>query len=180
MRNIQFSQSSSKEELHQILNLQQKNLSTSVSKLEKEKEGFVTVKHDYEVLKKMHDREPHIIAKDKGNVVGYALSMVRDFKNDIEVLRPMFTKIDNLLNTNTSYVVMGQICIDKAYRRQGIFKGLYLKMKEELNNKYDILITEVAANNTRSLNAHYAIGFTDLLVYEADSITWHLIQWDWK
>ncbi len=180
MKNITYTTTSSINELQQILKLQQSNLPASISKTEKENEGFVTVQHDLEILKKMHQLEPHIIAKDHDNVIGYALSMVRSFKEHIDVLKPMFVKIDNLLNTDTSYIVMGQVCIDKEYRKQGVFRGLYRKMQEELNNKYDVLITEVAANNTRSLNAHYAIGFTDLLVYEADRVTWHLVQWHWK
>jgi len=167
-------------ELSQILTLQQKNLPTSISEKEKEKEGFVTVQHDFDILKKMNDQQPHIIAKEGENVIGYALSMVSAFKNDIEVLKPMFEKIDANLDPQKSYITMGQICIDKNYRKQGIFKGLYYKMQSELSSQFDLLITEVAANNARSLSAHYAIGFFDLLVYQSDQITWHLIQWDWR
>ncbi|MBP2831347.1 GNAT family N-acetyltransferase [Aquimarina sp. U1-2] len=180
MKNITYTITYSIDELKQILKLQQNNLPASISKIEKEKEGFVTVQHDLDTLRKMHHLEPHIIAKDGNNVIGYALSMVRSFKDDIDILKPMFVKIDNLLHTDTSYIVMGQVCIDKDFRKQGVFRGLYHKMQEELRNKYDVLITEVAADNTRSLNAHYAIGFTDLLVYEADGVMWHLLQWDWK
>ncbi len=178
--NLSYTVTSSIEELQQIIHLQQSNLPSSLSEEEKEAEGFVTVQHDLEILKKMHDYEPHIIVKDEGKLVGYALSMVSDFKTDIEVLKPMFEKIDTLLDGKTSYIVMGQICIDKAYRKQGVFRGLYYKMRDEFIYKYDLLITEVAANNTHSMQAHYAIGFSDLLVYEADGFTWHLIQWNWK
>ncbi|MCK8524229.1 GNAT family N-acetyltransferase [Aquimarina sp. D1M17] len=180
MKNIRYTTTSSKRELEQILQLQKNNLSSSISKEDKEKEGFVTVEHDLELLTKMHTKEPHIIAKDDDKVVGYALSMVREFKEDIEVLEPMFSKIDTQLRNLNTYIVMGQVCIDKNYRKQGIFRGLYNKMKDELNHKYDVLITEVAANNIRSLNAHYAIGFSDLLIYNDNGITWHLVQWDWK
>ncbi|MBQ0734007.1 GNAT family N-acetyltransferase [Aquimarina celericrescens] len=178
--NLSYTVTSSIEELQQIIHLQQSNLPSSICEEEKEAEGFVTVQHDLEILKKMHDYEPHIIVKDEGKIVGYALSMVSDFKTDIEVLKPMFEKIELLLDGQTSYLVMGQICIDKAYRKQGMFRGLYYKMRDEFMHKYDLLITEVAANNTRSMQAHYAIGFSDLLVYEADGFTWHLIQWNWK
>ena len=75
---------------------------------------------------------------------------------------------------------MGQVCIDKAYRGQGVFRGLYQKMKVELHKKYDLLITEVAANNPRSLRAHNAIGFKDLLIYQSGAIDWHLIYWNWE
>jgi len=180
MKKIKYSITTFIEELKQIIRLQGSNLSSSISQNEKEKEGFVTVQHDLDILTKMHERQPHIIAKYDDKVVGYALSMVKDFKNDIEVLKPMFVKIDTLLNKERSYIVMGQICIDKEYRKQGIFRGLYHKMRSELNNQYDFLITEVASSNNRSLQAHYAIGFKDILVYESDKTTWHLLQWDWR
>ncbi len=180
MKKIDYTITTTPNELEQIIQLQQNNLPASISKTEKEVEGFVTVNHDFEILKKMHDKQPHIIAKDGNKVVGYTLCMVKEFKEDIEVLQPMFVKIDTCLNNTISYLVMGQVCIDKAYRKQGIFKGLYYKMRETLNSRYDLLITEVAANNIRSLRAHYAVGFSDLLVYNSDGVTWHLIQWDWK
>ncbi|WP_109302247.1 GNAT family N-acetyltransferase [Aquimarina sp. AU474] len=178
---IEYTSVKHKNELLQILELQQKNLPINISKDEKHKEGFVTVKHDIDILSKMNDRQPHIIAKHNDKVVGYTLCMTSDFGNDIEILKPMFAKIEKHLNNSTSYIVMGQVCIDKAYRGKGIFRGLYQTMRNELGEKYDVLITEVAANNPRSLRAHYAIGFTDLLIYNTDDeITWHLIQWDWK
>ncbi len=180
MKDITYTITSSTKELQQILQLQKTNLPVSISKTEKEREGFVTVEHDLDILKKMHDRQPHIIAKHEDHVIGYALSMVKDFKDQIPVLQPMFLKIDEELQGKSSYLVMGQICIDKAYRKQGIFRGLYTKMRDELNTKYDLLITEVAASNARSLNAHYAIGFKDLMIYEDNTTKWHLIYWNWE
>ncbi|MDY8135078.1 GNAT family N-acetyltransferase [Aquimarina sp. 2201CG5-10] len=177
---LKFTIASSNNELEQIIQLQQKNLPVSISKSEKEKEGFVTVQHDFDILKRMNDQQPHIIAKDGEVVVGYTLCMTKDFGNEIPILRPMFDKINNFLDHSSTYITMGQVCIDKAYRKQGIFRGLYHHMREVLQNKYDVLITEVAANNTRSLNAHYAIGFKTLLTYSSDDIEWHIIHWNWE
>ncbi|MBQ4801703.1 GNAT family N-acetyltransferase [Aquimarina sp. MMG015] len=180
IQHLKYTTVTSHEELEQILLLQQKNLTTSISSEEKKKEGFVTVEHDFEILKKMNDQQPHIIAKDHGKVIGYALCMTSDFGNDIEVLKPMFKKIENSLDQPNKYIVMGQVCVDKEYRGQGIFRGLYQHMKTKLQNTYDLLITEVASDNIRSLNAHNAIGFKTLLIYEADQISWHIIYWNWE
>ncbi len=177
--NVTYTVTTSETELQQILKLQHSNLPVSISSIEKQKEGFVTVRHDLAILKKMNDKQPHIIAKDEDNVVGYALCMHKDFKHEIEILRPMFSKIEEHLDPSTSYITMGQICVDKAYRKQGIFRGLYHKMRDELKEQYDLLITEVAANNTRSLQAHYAVGFTTLITYQSDGVEWCLIRWNW-
>lgn len=175
-----FKRASTNEELKQILELQRANNAASISEKEKQNEGFVTVQHTFEILKAMNDKCAHIIATHNNRVVGYTLSMVKEFKNTIDVLKPMFQEIEKNINEDTSYITMGQVCIDKAVRKQGIFRGLYEFMKLELNKKYDVIITEVDAENTRSLNAHKAIGFETLKTYSSNNQNWELIIWYWK
>ncbi|RZS99566.1 GNAT family N-acetyltransferase [Aquimarina brevivitae] len=177
---ISYKKVTSTEELLQILALQQQNLPLVLSDDEKLKEGFVTVTHTMELLERMNAKEAHIIAKQGETVVGYALSMHPDFAKEIEVLKPMFTIITNQITSATSYLIMGQICIAKKYRSQGVFRNLYATMLKEFGEKYDMLITEVAAHNQRSLQAHYAIGFNDLVIYKSEDVTWHLIYLEKK
>ncbi|MFC5047958.1 GNAT family N-acetyltransferase [Aquimarina hainanensis] len=175
-----YSRTTTEEELYQILQLQKKNLATAISTKEKQKEGYVTVIHDFETLKKMHLSEPHIIAKHNDTVIGYALSMTIDFREKIPVLAPMFTELEKYISQQTSYIIMGQICIDKAYRKQGVFKNLYHTMRSFLKDHYELLITEVATNNIRSLAAHHSVGFSTLSTYSSGGKNWELITWDWK
>lgn len=168
------------EELYQILKLQQSNFSSSITNEEKIKEGFVTVQHDFDILKSMNQKCQHIIATNDNKVIAYALSMTKDFQEKIEVLKPMFVNIDKITDNQSSYLVMGQICIEKEFRKKGIFRGLYTFMKEELNQQYDSLITEIDHSNSRSINAHYAIGFKQLHSYIADNHDWEIVAWDWK
>ena len=175
---VQYKLTSSKEELAQIIDLQQKNLPQNISKKEQQIQGFVTVQHTLEVLEKMHNSHPHIIATSNNKVVGYALCMLQEFKNDVPVLIPMFKQINNVISSldyHINYMVMGQICIDKNFRRKGIFKGLYNFMTQNISKKYNAIITEVDANNTRSLNAHKAIGFDILTTYNSNNQNWELI-----
>ncbi|MBX2828433.1 MAG: GNAT family N-acetyltransferase [Flavobacteriaceae bacterium] len=165
-------------ELEQILILQKTNLPESLSPYEQQAEGFVTVHHDFDLLKRMNDACPHTIAKDGDKVVGYALSMHPKFGNEIEVLVPMFDEIEKAIagsQAYQNYVVMGQVCIDIAYRRQGIFRKLYQAMKEFLIPPYSCIITEVDHKNKRSMEAHLAIGFTRLHTYDFDGREWELI-----
>ncbi|WP_347923529.1 GNAT family N-acetyltransferase [Pontimicrobium sp. SW4] len=177
---VQYKRAETEEELHQILELQRNNILSKISDNEKQREGFVTVHHTFEVLKAMNDKCPHILAKKANKVIGYALCMLEEFKNDIEVLQPMFQQIDSCLKNNKSYIVMGQICIDKAFRKQGIFKGLYNYMKRELQTNFDLIVTEVDEENTRSLNAHYAVGFKLLHTYKSNQQDWALIYWNYS
>ena len=177
---IEYKRAKTDLELNQILELQRANIPSIISEDEKKKEGFVTVHHTLEILKAMNDKCAHIIAKHQDKVVGYALCMLKEFKEDIEVLKPMFNQIDNSLKSNQTYMTMGQVCVDKAYRKQGVFRGLYNYMKQQLQLEFDMVITEVDVKNTRSVNVHYAIGFEDLHFYNSNNQEWALIFWDWK
>ncbi|MCJ7465272.1 MAG: GNAT family N-acetyltransferase [Maribacter sp.] len=170
-----FRPTSTRRELEQILELQQKNLYINVSEEIKEKEGFVTVSHTYDILERMHRVFPHIVAKDGDKVVGYALCMHPIFADDIEVLRPMFAEITSTLPNHTPYMAMGQICIDADYRKKGIFRKLYETMKEMIQPQFSAIVTEVDVKNTRSLSAHYAVGFKDLKTYSSGGQDWKLI-----
>ncbi|MBT8273459.1 MAG: GNAT family N-acetyltransferase [Bacteroidia bacterium] len=177
MSAIIYKRAETAEELNQILNLQRINLPTEISNEEKQSEGFVTVHHDYDILKAMNDKCPHIIAKHSDKVIGYTLCMDRSFKNDIEVLKSMFGQIEKKIEKTISYIIMGQVCIDKAYRKQGIFRGLYQQMKSALKSQFDLIITQVDKSNIRSLNAHYAIGFKILYSYRSNEHDWEILFW---
>jgi len=172
---LQYCSAKSEEELRQILELQKDNLPVAITEQEKAKEGFVTVSHNLDLLLRMNRACPHSIVKDGDKVVGYALSMHPDFGDEIEVLKPMFAEINTVIPKDTAFVVMGQVCIAKAYRGQGIFRKLYDTMLREIRPTFKSIVTEVDATNLRSLNAHYAIGFKDLKVYESGGQKWHLM-----
>lgn len=172
---INYTKASSTNELEQIIALQKINLLENLSEEEKKEQGFVTVKHTLEILKVMNNACAHTIAKHKDKVVGFALSMTKDFAGEIEVLKPMFQEISKVV-TDENYLVMGQICIDKNYRKQGIFKGLYQFMKTDIcANKYNSIITEIDIKNERSLNAHQSVGFTLLKDFKADGKNWRIV-----
>lgn len=172
---IKFTRCCTKTELQQILDLQQKNHKQNINVDEKQKEGFVTVSHSLDLLTEMNAACPHIIAKDQDKVVGYALCMHPRFGNDIEVLKPMFKEINSVMPKAEPFMVMGQICIDREYRRQGIFRKLYETMKESIQPVFISIITEVDATNHRSLEAHCAVGFKELKTYHAGGQDWKLI-----
>ncbi|MDG2193434.1 MAG: GNAT family N-acetyltransferase [Polaribacter sp.] len=177
-KTIHYQRTKNDEELKEILVLQEKSSPQNISPLEKKEEGFVTVQHSLTLLKKMHDACPHIVAKHHEKVIGYALCMLPKFKKEVPVLIPMFHEIDNellLKKEPINYLVMGQICIDKTYRKQGVFRGLYHFMKQEVHNSFNAIITEVDVKNVRSSNAHKAIGFKELKTYTSNGQEWELI-----
>lgn len=175
---LRYKQAETTKELKQILALQQSNLPEKLSAREKEKEGFVTVRHRLELLQEMNAVCGHIIAIDGSRVVGYALCMHPSFSKDIPVLQPMFVQLSRLLPSDYKYMVMGQVCVAKGYRGRGIFRGLYDCMKAKMPLNFKAIITEVDATNLRSLHAHQAVGFITLDTYPSGGQDWHLLRLD--
>jgi ribosomal protein S18 acetylase RimI-like enzyme len=173
-------------ELEGILSLQKINLTERLTTDEVQSQGFVTVNHTYEQLKKLNDYEKHIIAKDGDKVIGYTLAMTQNSKSDIPILIPMFNLFNEVVYagkkiTDYTYIVVGQVCVAKEYRGQGIVDNCYAAYKKHYRTKYDFAITEIASTNVRSLNAHYRIGFKEIETYEdPDSTKWVIVLWDWK
>jgi hypothetical protein len=183
---IVFTTVSTADEVSEILDLQARNHPAVLTSETMAREGFVTVRHDASVLRRMNVVTPSVIAKAGSRVVGYALVMPREFAADVPILRPFFDRLDTLswngvpLGGNPRWFVMGQICIADGYRGIGIFDGLYRTMAETYGDRFDLTVTEVAARNPRSLRAHARVGFRPLHVY-SDATTgeeWHVIALD--
>jgi hypothetical protein len=172
------------DELNQILSLQSLNLFNAVSAEERKSNGFVTVKHNIELLTKMNNAARQIIAVDNGIVVGYALVMLKEFSEMIPVLTPMFEMFDTISYKNKKlssykFYVMGQICIDETHRGHGIFEKLYLKHKEVYANVFDICLTEISESNARSMRAHEKVGFKTVHSFKDKTDQWNIVLWDW-
>jgi hypothetical protein len=183
---IIYTTANSKNDLEGILHLQKINLARNLSQDEIRSQGFVTVDHTYDQLERLNGHEKHIIAKDGDKVIGYLLAMTKASKSDIPILLPLFDMFDRVSYNHKkisgyNYMVVGQVCIDKAYRGQGILDDCYASYKKHYSAKYDFAITEIASANPRSLNAHKRIGFKEINVYISPHKTeWSVVIWDWK
>jgi L-amino acid N-acyltransferase YncA len=183
---IVYTLAKSKEDFHGILHLQKKNFKTELASSEMLEEGFLSLTHELPELEMISGKYSHVIAKEKDQVIGYALVMLREFQDVVPVLVPMFeqlvnVKIDGKAVMGSPFFLMGQICIDKNSRGKGVFKGLYRMLKEMMSAEFKYVVTEVATRNTRSMNAHQATGFKSLLKYTSPEMEeWDLVYWDWR
>jgi hypothetical protein len=183
---ITYTTSKSDKELNGILELQKGNLPQSLTESEMNSQGFVTVSHSLEDLKKLNEYENHLIIKDGERVIGYLLAMTKRSRNDIPVLIPMFELFDSIsykvkLISTYNYLVVGQVCIDKDYRGLGLLDNAYAAYKAYFKDKYDFALTEISTNNARSINAHKRIGFFELHRFvETKNTEWSVVIWDWR
>jgi ribosomal protein S18 acetylase RimI-like enzyme len=182
---LQYVLASTDAELEQILQLQFANLPQNLDHQQIREQGFVTVKHSLPLLQRMNGAAGQVIAKHGNKVVGYALVMLKEFREMIPVLMPMFDMIGSLSLegkplSEERYYVMGQICVHQDYRGQGVFDGMYAKHRAAYSSMFDILITEVSSRNTRSMRAHERVGFKTIHTFQDDTDEWNIVLWDWR
>jgi GNAT superfamily N-acetyltransferase len=172
-------------DLEQILALQRDNLAPALSPDEARAQGFVTVQHNLDILERMHALAPSIVARDGERIAGYALAMPLETQSYLPILDSLFQLLGTLSwrgrrLPELSHYVMGQICVAKEYRGQGVFDALYQGHRAEYATRFDLLVTEIATRNTRSLRAHERVGFVPIH-YHADHVDdWVIVGWDWQ
>jgi hypothetical protein len=186
MSQLTYTTSKSATDLFGIIELQKNNLPTNLTKEEISSQGFVTVIHSLPQLEKMNSIEQHVICKAGDKVIAYLLAMTKECKNDLPILVPMFKMFYEIpygrkMLSGCNYIVVGQVCVDKPYRGLGVLDRCYQEYKYIFSKKYDCAITEIAATNLRSLNAHRRIGFNEIHRYKGpDNIEWSIVIWDWQ
>jgi GNAT superfamily N-acetyltransferase len=173
------------QELYQVLDLQRKNQKQLIAEEEKTSQGFITMIYTPELLQAMHDLAPSIIIKNENEVVAFALVFLKEGKHLYADLEAMYTHLDNLswkgkpINEYKTYV-MGQVCVAREYRGQGLFELLYEKHRELYQHEFDMVITEISTSNFRSLRAHAKVGFEVIATYRDHLDEWAVVVWDWS
>lgn len=182
---VQITRVTEPQELVGIQALQAENLRKHIDAAEAASQGFLMAEYSLEFLQSMHQAAPSIIAKDGNKVVGYALVATQAVRAEHELLADLFNTIDKTLFegktlAHASYVVVGQLCVSKNYRGQGLVQALYGHFRECLESEYDFCITDVAQANTRSLKAHKNTGYQVIDTLSYGGIGWDIVLWDWR
>src|SRR5689334_20491852 len=109
----------SEDDMLAVLALQQENLRRNVLINEQISEGFVTVEHQPDVLRRMNNAARTIIAKGPtSELIGYSLTMLPEFAPEVPELAPIFFWVKKLEYKGKplqdyAYYVMGQACVKK-------------------------------------------------------------------
>ena len=179
------------DELQGILVLQCANRPEALTAEERASQGFVTARHDVALLRDMNAFLPHIVARDPitNEVIGYALSLVPTFDIDrIPYLQGFKSQIasstcqSHSVATSRHYLIMGQVCVSKAWRGHGMFAALYRALRQLASsddNNYDCIVTAVSTQNPRSLRAHGKVGFVRIREFtDNHNHIWVVLLWD--
>ena len=163
-----------------IVELQIQNLPSTLTEDEAMTEGFVTLRHTAKLLEEMNTPYPHIISMDGDDLVGYTLVMLKEFNEVFPVMAPIIDIINELSYNNkplgdSKYFIMGQVCIAKKARSQGIFKKLYDRLEEQMMSDFDYMITVISYQNKRSLRAHEKVGFETIKIDTSKGRDWVIV-----
>jgi L-amino acid N-acyltransferase YncA len=167
-------------DLEAILALQRANLERNLARLD---DGHVTLEHTLETLRQMQRAEPSHVAVDGATLAGYALVLVPGLRAVFPDLEPMFALADRLEFRGrpiaaSRYYVMGQVCVAPPYRGTGVFDALYRAHAAALRGRFELVVTEVATRNLRSLRAHQRVGFERLATHRDATDEWAVVAWD--
>jgi ribosomal protein S18 acetylase RimI-like enzyme len=167
-------------EITELLALQRANLAINLDAETIESQGFVTFVYTPEVIEKMMQAAPQIVARADEQIIGYALTTTVEVGLDNELMRPLVELSQKLspLSKKPIYF-MGQVCVRAGYRGIGVFDALYQEHKEVFKYQYKAVVTEIASDNLRSLAAHRRVGFQTLHTGfdEVHNKEWQVVAW---
>lgn len=185
MDEIVYKTSLTKKELEGILKLQNENHYTNLSKEDMVSEGFLTCTHNIDLLTAFNNITPHIIAVSDNRVVAYLLAMTAMAEAEIPLLKPMFLEFEKVLINNKpisdyNYLIVGQVCVGKGFRGQGVLEKCYRLYETIYKDRFDFAVTEIAVSNSRSLKAHLKLGFKEIRRYfSPDGKEWSIVLLNW-
>jgi GNAT superfamily N-acetyltransferase len=180
---IVFEAASTEQHFEQILQLQKQNLFSEISEDQQAQQGFVFAEHSVPLLKRMAAHLPQVTAVSDGRVIGYNLAMTVAMKDEMPRLAPMFAQFERSQYRGRplatyNFMVGGQICVDKDFRGQGLLRRLYHATRDRLPPGYQLCVTEVAARNVISLEAHKRMGFEEVSSYHDGKELWSVVVWN--
>ena len=185
---ISISTVRSEKDILDILSLLNTNLRQNLSLDRQISDGFVSIDYSYDILRKMNQKAPSIIAKDStSKLVGYSITMLPEFAVEVSTTDELLSLINTLEYEGKplksyNYYIMGQACVDKEYRGQMIFDQMLHKHRELYGDRYELLITAISNKNPRSFRAHARVGFKTIHSFSDSKKdeTWNIVLWDWR
>jgi hypothetical protein len=173
------------EELQGLKDLQTANLRKNVGEDIAMKEGFLTSQYSLELLQKMHETHPSIIAKENDKVVGYVIVTTKSVYGEHPELDHLFNTLDAInykgqLLGEVNYILVGQLCVGITHRGIGLVQDMYTYYQSLHSNQYKYLVTDISQENQRSIKAHKKSGFETIGLIEQVGAGWEIVLWDWS
>jgi L-amino acid N-acyltransferase YncA len=171
-------------EIQQIAALSNANRSTNITEEELAREGFVSWFYTPEILRSINVIAPSVIVMDDNILAGYAITLTGECLHAYPAAAHTYNHVFPLQFKGQAlgeqrFYLMGQICVAKAWRGQGIVGALYNGHRQFYSPQFDALVTEISMANPRSLKAHQKVGFETIDRHFENGHDWAVVAWNW-
>ena len=127
---------------------------------EDRKDGFITTAFSKDQLTRLVAEEKGLfIARNNGAVAAYVMAASWRYWAAWPMFRFMAEGLSSLqyaglrLSAENSYQY-GPVCLDKSVRGSGLLEKIFNFSKCEMSHRFDVLVTFINKNNSRSYQAH--------------------------
>ena len=154
-----------------ILRLQSANYIANLSAAERQ-EGFLSAEFSPAQVAQMAEDLGTMVAAVNGALVGFLCAFRQDFNHGSPVIATMldtYSRVEFEAKPLSSYgsFIYGPVCIDRAYRRRGLLRGLFEAQKKDLAGQFEVGVAFVSRANPHSIEAHVAgLGMTEVSDFE--------------
>lgn len=170
-------------DIPQVEELQRKYHLSTISEEDK-KDGFVTTLFSSEQFRSLIEEEDGLfIARDGSKIIAYAMAASWEYWSAWPLFAYMIEDLPNTeylgmsMNTKNSYQY-GPICIDTAYRGQGVLEGLFEYHRQEMAKRYPVMLTFINQVNPRSYAAHSRIGLDTVKTFDFNGNHYYELGYD--
>ena len=149
-----------KQDIEAIMQLQEKYHVSNLTETEKQTKGFVTMKVTHEQFAHLTVSSGVFIAvAESGQLAAYALTSDWTYYSQWAIIQEMESlltdfSLENVAITTKNSFQYGPVCIDEAFRGQGILGQLFKAIQSIYVPKYVFAITFINKQNERSMKAH--------------------------
>jgi hypothetical protein len=170
------------EDLRAILRLQRENLAVALSADDLASQGFVTIEHTLEVLRGMHEAAPSVIVRDGAALPGYALTMTLACRPSARAGADARSRREpgapGAAPAGPADLPDGPDLRGPIPPGPGGLDALYAGHASFHGPRHDIVVTEIAGRNGRSLRAHQRVGFFEMSRHRDALNDWVIVGWD--
>ncbi|NVK25446.1 MAG: GNAT family acetyltransferase [Gammaproteobacteria bacterium] len=147
------------DDIPQILQLHYRYQVDSISEEDKA-DGFITTAFTEAQLTELIEQEQGLfIGEQDQQIVAYAMAASWQFWSRWPMFAHMIKDLESntyqgfTLTVDNSYQY-GPVCVDKSFRGQGVFEGVFEFALKSMAKRYPVLVTFINKINPRSFAAH--------------------------
>ena len=164
----------------EITRIIQENLVWNLSESERE-DGFLSVDLAADQVIRFNESIPIIVGELEKSLVGFLMGSTLSESPQIPILARMFdcynsVRFDGRFLSDYRSYVYGPVCVDRAYRGQGVLEKLFSECRTQLADRFEVGVLFISAENQRSIAAHRRkLGMELVGAFEFNQQTFHVL-----